>query len=185
VIRRRAVLPLPVLFGKQRAARSREWVRDDGSSIVEMALSAALIFGALFGVIAIMLALYTYNFVSDAAREATRWASVRGSQCSTNNAGLDHCNAQQSDIQSYVQNLGYPGLNKNYLTITASWLSETMSGSPATATWSACSSPSTPPCNAPGNMVKVVATYAFPLGIPYWKNSTLNVSSTSEMVILD
>jgi hypothetical protein len=38
-------------------------------------------------------------------------------------------------------------------------------------------------CNAPGNAVKVVVNYAFPLSIPYWRITVLNVSSTSQMVI--
>lgn len=34
-----------------------------------------------------------------------------------------------------------------------------------------------------GYLVKVVATYAFPLSIPFWNSKTINVSSTAQMVV--
>ena len=60
----------------------RTGMRDErGSSMVEFALGASLLFMVVFGIIAMALALYTYNVVSEAAREATRYAIVRGSAC--------------------------------------------------------------------------------------------------------
>jgi hypothetical protein len=52
-----------------------------GSALVEQALVLTILLAVIFGIIDSGRALYTYHFVSQAAREATRWASVRGSTC--------------------------------------------------------------------------------------------------------
>src|SRR5215469_8508548 len=51
--------------------------KSDGATLVETAMVSAILFALLFGLIQIGYAFYTYNFVSDAAREAARYASVR------------------------------------------------------------------------------------------------------------
>ena len=165
---------------KLRGKLWRGACNDSGATIVEFALSATILFMVLFGLIEMCLAFYTYNFVSNAARAAARYAIVRGSTSCTNTPNLTNCNATSAEISSYVNSLGDPGLSSSNLTVTASWLTATSSGNPATTTWSACS---TGVCNAPGNVVKVVTTYAFPLGIPYVPLSTLDLTGTSEMVI--
>jgi Flp pilus assembly protein TadG len=149
---------------------------EDGVAIVEMAVSAAIMFAVIIGIFEVCLALYSYHFTADAAREASRWAMVRGSACSTYSPGLDHCNAQLSDVQSYVQNLGYPGLDAQNLSVAATWYSHS---TPPNPTWTACGNV----CNQPGNMVQVVVTYNFPLNVPFWKTSIVGVSSTSNMVV--
>ncbi len=156
---------------------------EEGATLVEMALASVTLLSMLFGVIAISLALYTYNFVSDAAREATRWAIVRGADCSTNTPGLDHCDAGQSDIQTYVRTLSYPGIDPSKMTADASWYSPNY-GSGST-TWTACDAKTNicSPPNAQGNQVMVTVKYTFPLSIPFWKATTLNMTSSSQMVI--
>jgi Flp pilus assembly protein TadG len=149
---------------------------EQGASIVEMGVSAAVMLATIIGIFEVSLALYSYHFTADAAREASRWAMVRGSTCSTYSPGLDHCNAQESDIQSYVQNLGYPGLDRNNLSVTATWYSHS---NPPNPTWTACGTP----CRQPGNLVQVVVTYDFPLNVPFWRKSIVAVSSTSKMVV--
>jgi hypothetical protein len=55
-----------------------------------------------------------------------------------------------------------------------------------TAVWpttGAACTPSATPCNNPGNLVQVTVAYKFLLSIPAVKASTINMSSTSEMVI--
>lgn len=131
----------------------------------------------LFGAIQIGYALYAYNYVSDAAREATRYAIVRGSTSCTDTPSLSNCNATAGQIQTYVRNLGYPGFSSGNVTVTTTWCS---ASSTPPATWSTCSSTTG---NAPGNAVNVVVTYALPFSIPYWRSTTLNVSSTSQMII--
>jgi Flp pilus assembly protein TadG len=130
---------------------------------VEFALSSAILFLFMFGIFAFCSALYAYNYVSEAAREASRYAMVRGSSCS----GLSDCAITSGQVRTYVRNLGYPGINTNNLT--------------ASASWSGAYSPS----NSPGNTVSITVTYNYPLDIPYWpqSGSILQLTSKSQMVI--
>lgn len=142
--------------------------REDGSSMVEMAISIILLLTLIFGVFEICLALYTYHFISDAAREGSRFAIVRGSACQS--PGYE-CNATSAQIQTYVQSLGFPGINPSAMTVTTTW---------APYANSTCI---TVTCNDPGNQVKVTVNYQFPLSIPFIPSSTWSMSSTSSMVI--
>jgi Flp pilus assembly protein TadG len=148
---------------------------DEGAALVEMAVSISVFLSVLVGVFFVILALYSYHFVADAAREASRYASVRGSQCSTNTPSLPDCPISTSaPLQSWVRGLKYPYAAS--LNVTVSYLKPTVSGSPATTTWSAC-----PACNAPGNMVKVSVTYGYPLSIPFWKSTTVNMATIPDL----
>lgn len=152
------------------------WGSEAGSSLVEMAIASSIIFTLLLGMMQMGLALYAYHFTADAAREASRWAMVRGNQCNTNTPGLDHCDASGTDIQNYVQGLGYPYASA--LTVTATWLS---AGTTPAMTWSACGA--TTACKAPGNQVQVTVSYNMPVYIPFWRNGSIQVGSISQMVI--
>jgi Flp pilus assembly protein TadG len=166
------------LFARQRAYKLRSIFLqsrpglhiEEGSAIVEFAMAAILLLTVVFGVIAICFALYTYNVVSEAAREGTRYAIVRGSSC---NSFASACPASQTDIQDYVQYLGFPGIDPNSMTVTANW-------SPTTAGLT-CTPSAT--CNNPGNQVQVTVTYQFPLVIPFVPSQTLSMSNSAQMVI--
>jgi Flp pilus assembly protein TadG len=159
--------------GRKRSAN----LGDSGATLVETAVSASILIVMLIGMMQTALALYTYLFVSDAAREATRYAMVRGSISCTNTPDLKDCSATSAEIQTFLRTRGYPGLTASDLTATTTWLTLN-SGTPAT--WSSCSSGT---CNAPGNSVKVKVRYKFPVSIPFVPSSTLTLSSTSQMVI--
>lgn len=150
---------------------------EEGAALVEMALSAAVFLTVLIGMVYLIFGLYVYNFVADAAREASRYASTRGSQCVFNTPLLD-CNAGPAQIQSFVQSMPYPGLNANNLTVTTTWLKANTTG---TTGWTACA-PSTP-CELPGDMVQIMVTYRYPISVPFWALTVIPVSSTSQMVI--
>lgn len=130
---------------------------------MEFGLCSTVIFLALFGVLGLCRALYSYNFVADAAREAARYALVRGSACT----GFTDCSITSAQLNTYVKSMGYPGINPANLT--------------ASATWSGSNTPS----NAPGNLVTVKVTYSFPLYIPFWPASgnIIHMGSTSQMTI--
>lgn len=144
---------------------------EEGATIVEMALTMVILLSVMFGLIELCFALYSYHFVSDAAREGSRYAIVHGSTCSVSGVS---CTAPvgSTQIQTYVQNLGYPGINPSNLIVTASY-----SAYPAGGTCNATG------CNGPGDLVTVVAKYTFKLSIPFVKVQTLNMTSTSSMVI--
>jgi Flp pilus assembly protein TadG len=146
-----------------------------GSTIVEFALSLTILLTLVFGVLAMCTALYSYHFISEAAREGTRYAIVRGSSCSQyGNLGANCPLTLPAQVQTYVRGLGFPGIDPNNMTVTTTWPA---TGVPCT--------PMASPCNNPGNQVRVTVTYAFPLSIPFVSKSTLTMTSTSQMVISD
>lgn len=170
---------------EQRAGICRQFARgEEGQTIVEMALASAVALAFLFGIIQFSLALYTYNFIDEAAREATRYAVVRGVNSCTISPNFPDCNLDPNSagnpLQAYVQSLGYPGLNAANLTVTTTWF--TAAGTQPETWTTPCVAPTTG-CNTPGNAVKVQVQYAFPLALPFVRVSTLNLSSQSEMVI--
>jgi len=160
-----------------------------GASLVEFALSAAIYFSLFLGVIQMGMALYTYNFVAEAARDATRYAAVRGAQSCTISSTFPNCNLLPSStgnpLKAYVQSLGYPGSNAGNLSVTATWWEPTTTSGHKSWT-TACTGAtdaSGNACNLAGNMVKVVVTENYTLAVPFVPNITLPVSSVSEMMI--
>jgi Flp pilus assembly protein TadG len=141
--------------------RMRRASRDEsGSSIVEFALASTILFMLVFGVMAICLALYSYNVTAEAAREATRFAIVRGSACTKTLP----CNATLDQIQAHIRGIGFPGINSTSLSVTSD-----------------CCWPSSN--KNPGSPVQVTVQYTFPLAIPFVPTRTLTMSSTSQMLI--
>ncbi len=165
-------------FGKMRRIASS----DAGAALVEMAISSALLLSMFFGVFEVCLASYTSHYVADAAREGARYAIVRGSLSCTNTPSLSNCGASPDTIANYVKGLNYPGIVPGNMTVNVSYLTGTgdISTGSLLTTWAACS---TSPCNNPGNMVNVNVTYAFGLSIPFVPHKTINVTSTSQMVV--
>ena len=164
---------------------------EEGATLVETAIAFSLMLAILFGLVVTSFALYTYHYLSAAAREATRYAIVRGSNsCSSSGSALANCNMGpdtngQKTLQAWVSSRGYPGIDGSKITVQALWYSESTYtdslGNPVHQWITLCSSGDT--CNDPGNMVKVTVQYAFPFSIPFWKATTLNMSSTSSLVI--
>jgi Flp pilus assembly protein TadG len=137
-----------------------------GTSTIEFALGASLLFMSVVGTIYMAWALYTYNIVSEAAREGARYAIVRGHDC---HFGSPCTSATSGDIQTYVQHLGFPGSSQ--MGATAAWFP-----SPGGGTCTPCT-------NIHGNQVQVTVTYSFPVAIPFVPQRTLSMSNTAEMVI--
>ena len=160
-------------------------LREQGASLVEMAFSCLILIPILFGIIQLSIGLYCYHFAANAAREATRWAIVRGSTCN-GIFGAGYCSptsanatgAINSDIAQYVKTLGYP--YSGSVTTTTKWC--TNSGT-TPATWGVCSTTQSGN-NVPGNQVQVSVSYAFPLIIPFVPHNTINLASVSSMTIV-
>jgi Flp pilus assembly protein TadG len=173
----RSAYPIHSPFLQERAERPL-WLRrahsERGSTLVETALSMLVLLIVALGVMEMSLALYTYHFISDAAREGTRFAIVRGSSCTTYSGFTSGCPAKGTDIQSYVRGLGFPGIDASLMTVTTSF----------PTTGPSCT-PSVIPCNNPGNLVQVTVSYRFPLSIPFVPANTLTMTSSSKMVISD
>jgi Flp pilus assembly protein TadG len=163
--------PAMSLALKQRSARGEE-----GSVIMETAMSSIILLTFMFGVIETGFALYSYHFISEAAREGTRYAIVRGSSAGTltcSAPGPPTCIAQSADIQTYVKGLGFPGINPGNMTVAPAW----------SAYPSGQSCPATGPCNSPGNLITITVTYNFPLTVPFIPAHTYTMTSTAAMII--
>src|SRR5208282_2873461 len=94
-----------------------------GSTMVETALMLSVLLVMMFGIVGFGHALYTFHFVSNAAREATRWASVRGTTCPQHLPLLSGgCPASASDVQTYVSNVSGMGLDPAKITATTTWV---------------------------------------------------------------
>ncbi len=160
---------------------NRNPLHEDGRSIVEFAFACAVLFGMLFGIVYFCMALYTYHYISEAAREGSRYAIVRGSTCHANTPGLTNCGTSgitNTQLQTYLQDLGYPGIDAaNRMTVTTTWYSPSAAQPPV---WSKCTAGT---CNLPGNIVNVQVTYTYPLSIPFYGRRTISMTSTSQMVI--
>lgn len=174
--------------------------REEGNTLVEMALVSAFVFLPLiFGIIQFSFALYAYNFVNMAARQATRYASVRGVESCVIAPTFPNCNmgphtgvntTAPTALQAFVQGMAYPGINPNNLTVTTTYLAQHVTsgaGGYSNTAWDATCTTTNPynlqECNTPGNAVQVSVVYQFPLAVPFWKSATLNLTGTSQMMI--
>lgn len=162
-------------FGSALLAWKRSLRGESGGTLVETALSMTLLLTLVFGIIEVSLMLYSYHFISNAAREGTRYAIVRGSSWTTacGTYTSSGCTATTTQIQQYVLNLGFPGIDPAKLTVTPT--------SSLTTGGSSCS-PFTS-CNAASNVVQVKVTYNFPFSVPFVTPRTISISSASQMVI--
>ena len=158
-------------LGSTSCRSARGVGNEQGSALVEFALSAVLLLTLIFGVMAISVALYSYNVVSEAAREGTRYAIVRGNKCNSF-ASACPANVDGSDVQTYIRSLSFPGITPGNLTAASVYSSVNAAACTPSAS-----------CNNPGNQVKVTVTYSFPLIIPFVPNRTLTMSNSSQMVI--
>lgn len=144
-----------------------------GNALTEFALVLPLVLTGIFGVIDFGRALYTYHFVSNAAREATRWASVRGETCNRS-AYPSACPAGQIDVQDFVASIAPLGIEKtpSKLLVDTQWVV------PPGKT-NSCNKFK----NNPGCAVQVQVTYNFKFVLPFLPASTYPMKSTSEMII--
>src|ERR1700678_434406 len=140
--------------------------RARGSALLESAVMISVLLLMMFGVVGFGTALYTYHFVANTAREATRWASVRGHSC------FGGCEASSSDVNTYVQNLSTGiGLDPTKVTTTTTWVAPPNNLAVCTAQ-----------ANSPGCVVKVQVRYSFQFLFPLLP-SGFTMQSTSQMVI--
>jgi Flp pilus assembly protein TadG len=137
-----------------------------GATLVEQALVLVLFLTVVFAIIDFGRALYTYHFVSNAAREATRWASVRGNACKA-----PDCPANNAAVQTYVSNVPGLGLDATKLTATTTWVTPP-NGVPG------CAGVPNPGC-----VVKVEVDYSYNFFFPFLPTGPLLMKSTSQMVI--
>jgi Flp pilus assembly protein TadG len=142
---------------------------EQGQTLVEAAVSLVLLFTMIFGVIEGALLFNAYHYVSYAARQGSRYAMVRGSQCT---GFASACPAVASDVTTYVKSISFMGIDPSKIAVNTTW------SAPPTGT------PTCTTCNAPGDQVTVKVSY--PLSgfvIPLIPAFSGNMHSSSTMVI--
>ena len=165
---RRSALTLRTVL-PQRWSRCAAWVgrsedlaqSESGGSQIEFVLSLTALMTFVFAVMEICMVFYTYGMISESAREATRYAIVRGSTCLTSSS--TSCTASAATINTYATGRGFPNIG---------------GGTPvATTTF--------PDGNqAPGSRVKVDIKYTVSIKVPFVPKNSLALDSSSEMYIL-
>jgi Flp pilus assembly protein TadG len=139
-------------------------------------------------------AMYAYHFVSNAAREATRYAAVRGSACwsdedkSCVNDSRCEKYATKDCMPNYVKSIAPQGIDSSStgcggagcLITQATWTGDDGFVEPANNP-SICSSSGHK--NDPGCTVQVSVSYQFQFLFPFIYSSGITLSSTSAMVI--
>jgi Flp pilus assembly protein TadG len=187
------------LICRRMMRRSQDPASEQGSALVEFSAVVTVVLMAMFGIMDFSRAMYAYHFVSNAAREATRYASVRGSTYSstscTNPPPVAYaCRATQANITSYVQGIVPSGIYVS--SANTSCAAPTAVGQlNVCTTWPGTAPPgSTGACNAtspsstgdnPGCLVKIQVQYLYGFTLPFVSKSvsSMNISSTSDMVI--
>lgn len=137
-----------------------------GATMVEFAISSLVTLMVIFGILECSLLLYTYHTVSNAARQASRWAIVRGSDCVAST-----CPADANSVKSYVLTQ-VPLLDTAQVNVTTTWSSS-----------NDCTVTSTSGPAGPGCIVAVQVSYPFQLHLPFIPISAMTISSTSQMVM--
>jgi Flp pilus assembly protein TadG len=137
---------------------------DRGSGLVEYAIVFTIFMTMLLGIADFGRALYAYHYTSSAARDATRYAIVRGATCI--NDGSCTAQATQTDISNFVKNAPL-GIDPANLQVTATWLNGN---------------------HNPGSVVTVQVQYSFSFAVPIVSKlvnggNPLVMQSTSSMVI--
>jgi Flp pilus assembly protein TadG len=124
-----------------------------GQAMVEFAIAALALLVVLFGIMQMGEAVYCYTAVSDAAREAARYAIVH-SPTSPNPATT-------AQIQQAAINAA-PGLDSTKLTVNVSWPADPNISSQSDA--------------------QIAVSYVFSLQIPLWGTTNVTLTSTSRML---
>jgi Flp pilus assembly protein TadG len=134
---------------------------EDGSALLELVFTLPVLFGLLFCFFELCMALYSYDMISESAREGTRYAMVRGASCKTSSGAS--CETTVAQIKTYVAGLGWPNVGGGTMTVSPSY----PKGS-----------------DAVGNPVQVTITYQFRITMPFVPSSAIALSSTSVMYII-
>jgi Flp pilus assembly protein TadG len=157
----------------QRPRKSRQ----RGTALLEFAFTMVIALVLIFGIIDFGRALYSYHFVSNAAREATRFASVRGALCSSS---VTPCPAQPADIQAYVMGIIPLGIDSTQVQVNPQWMNPN--------NLQICGTSS----DYPGCAIQVNVTYNFNFLFPVsfynsapvsYNASSFIMGSTSQMII--
>jgi len=161
-----------------------------GASLVEYAFVLILFLSLLFGISGFGHALFVYHHLNSAAKEAARYAAVRGSTCSDDSSCLASNSASGvagpttvADVKAFVASITPSSIDSNYITANMAVCGVTSTiCSPAITTAPAeCNTVAT--ANKPGCTVQVTVNYSYNFMFPLIQTTPISMSSTSDMVI--
>jgi Flp pilus assembly protein TadG len=134
---------------------------EDGGELLEFGISITVLFTFVFVTIQLCIAFYSYGLISEAAREGSRYAIVRGATCTTG-AGSS-CTATAAQIETFVNGLGFPNIGGGTMNVVASFPNGNQN---------------------PGSPVLVRITYTVPITLAFVPKNSMSFTSSSEMYIL-
>ena len=129
--------------------------------MIELAVTLPVLLAVIFCFMELSLVFYTYNMISEAAREGTRYAMTRGATCPT--SASPTCEVTAAQVNTYVSGLGWPNVGAGTMTPATSYPDGD---------------------EALGHRVRVTVTYVFPIKMPFVPKNSISMSTTSEMKII-
>jgi len=132
-----------------------------GESMIGAALTLPILLGFIFGVFQVCLAYYSYEMISEEAREGTRYAIFHGSTCTTSSGSS--CEVTASGVKSFVNALRFPNLAGGTSNVAVTYPDGD---------------------DVPGHRVMIKITYVDGFKIPFLTTQPLTMSSTSVMYIM-
>jgi len=135
--------------------------REQGSTVIETAVTLPVLFALFFCFMELCLAFYSRDMISVCAREGTRYAKYHGASCPT--ASSPTCEATATQVNAYVKGLGWPDLGGGTMSVATTYPNGN---------------------EAVGSIVQVKITYVFAIEMPFVPANSLSMSSTSEAYIL-
>jgi Flp pilus assembly protein TadG len=103
-----------------------------GASLVEYAFILIFFLTLILGISGFGHALYVYHHLNNAAKEATRYAAVRGATCSSDNSCIASNSASgitgpttMADVEAYVASLTPPSIDSSKFTYNICGVSDT------------------------------------------------------------
>jgi Flp pilus assembly protein TadG len=186
----------PTLIRRLRANEitHTHW-RQKGGALTEFAFVATIFMTIVLGILGFGDALYVYHFVSHSAREATRYAAVRGETCNTDADG-GSCQASNSasgvagptttaDVTAFVKNIAPSGITTANVTVTACGVSGAAAcGVSTPQICTAAVGGIGPYSNYPGCTVQVQVQYTFNFIVPLISTKAITMTSSSDLIIV-
>jgi len=142
---------------------------ESGATLIEMAVTLPILFTFLFCFMELSMAFYSYNMISETAREGTRYAMVHGASCP--NTTTPTCEATAAQVDAYVLGLGWANIAGGTMTVCTYYNNNSCNTNPSGS-------------EAVGNPVKVTVTYVFPITMPFVPSKSITMKSSSQMTII-
>ena len=148
---------------------------EQGTAMVEFAISAVVLVMLIFGCIGVSLAFYTFEVVNQYARDASRYAIVHGNGCTKPggaSCSIGTAGTANAALKTYLNHQIYPGIKGASLGV-----STTYAHAPGLAGCFAAG------CNGGGDQVTVTVTYPYLYNIPFVPKRLITMHGNSTMII--